>query len=108
MSIVAKTQNENNALNEDKKNDRYVSFCGIDCDLKSDKLMSMLEDNINAGHGDERWHAYFTQKRALQKKLQHDNLNFVGHQTNTLYEYFDLCGDQEAKDLLWQIEQNCC
>ncbi|WP_372883163.1 N(2)-fixation sustaining protein CowN [Psychromonas sp.] len=72
--------------------DRYKTFCGIDCDV-----IAMLEENVKAGNGDQRWHAYFAQKRAQQEKLQHDNLNFIGHQTNTLYEYFELRGDQAAK-----------
>lgn len=88
--------------------DRYTSFCGIDCDLNADRLIAMLEQNISAGKGDERWHSYFAQKRAQQAKLQHDNLNFIGHQTNTLYEYFELCEDWEAKALLYKIEQQCC
>lgn len=94
----------------DKSNtaDRYRSFCGIDCDLNADRLIAMLEENIRAGNGDQRWHTYFAQKRAQQAKLQHDNLNFIGNQTNTLYEYFAACGDEQAKSLLYQIEQECC
>jgi hypothetical protein len=108
MDVISPTENKNKVLNEEEQNDRYISFCGLDCDSKANKLIAMLDDNINAGNGDKKWHTYFTQKREVQKKFQHDNLNFVGHQTNTLYEYFDLCGDQEAKELLYQIEQNCC
>ena len=100
---------EHNALSEnEQQTDRYISFCGLDCDLKAERLIVMLDDNINAGNGDKRWHTYFAQKREQQAKLQHDNLNFIGHQTNTLYEYFELCNDQAAKKLLYQIEQECC
>lgn len=88
--------------------DRYVSFCGIDCDLKADKLMTMLEAHLEAGSGEARWIDYFQQKRAQQAKNKQDNLNFIGHQTNTLYEYFELCADEEATKLLYQIEQECC
>ncbi|WP_372882778.1 N(2)-fixation sustaining protein CowN [Psychromonas sp.] len=93
---------------QEQQADRYVTFCGIDCYLNSDRLMTMLENNINAGNGDKRWHTYFAQKREQQAKLQHDNLNFIGHQTNTLYEYFELCNDQAALALLYKIEQECC
>ncbi|WP_413699941.1 N(2)-fixation sustaining protein CowN [Psychromonas sp. KJ10-10] len=88
--------------------DRYVSFCGLDCDLKADRLMEMLESNLNAGKGDQKWHVYFKDRIALQQKIKNDNLNFVGHQTNTLYEYFEQCADKEAQILLYDIEQNCC
>lgn len=98
--------NEEN--NDNTEGDRYQSFVGLRCDLKADQLIEMLDSNINAGHGDERWHTYFSQKREQQAKLQHDNLNFIGNQINTLYEYFDLCEDDDAKSLLYKIEQECC
>lgn len=94
--------------NQGAKTDRYVSFCGIDCDLKADKLMAMLEAHLAAVNGDAKWVDYFLQKRAQQAKNKQDNLNFIGHQTNTLYEYFELCNDEEATKLLYQIEQECC
>ena len=114
MNVISQTTGQNNnptnsvLSKKEQQGDRYISFCGLDCDVKADKLIAMLENNINAESGDKRWHTYFIQKRGIQKKLQHDNLNFIGHQTNTLYEYFDQCEDQEAKELLYQIEQNCC
>lgn len=94
--------------NNQQQTDRYVSFCGIDCDLKADKLIAMLEQHLATGNGDAKWQDYFHQKRAQQAKNNQDNLNFIGHQTNTLYEYFDICQDQEATKLLYQIEQECC
>ncbi|MGB5446737.1 MAG: N(2)-fixation sustaining protein CowN [Psychromonas sp.] len=112
VSLVTSTKEmaiaEHNASSDkDKQADRYVTFCGIDCNLNADRLMIMLDNNITAGNGDKRWHTYFTQKRQQQAKLQHDNLNFIGHQTNTLYEYFEVCNDQVAKELLYKIEQEC-
>jgi hypothetical protein len=114
MDAISTITNEaaiakHNAQSEnEQQTDRYISFCGINCDLKAEQLMAMLEKNISAGKGDKRWHAYFTQKIELNTKQQHDNLNFIGHQINTLYEYFELCNDQPAKELLYQIEQECC
>jgi len=92
----------------DQSIDRYNSFSGICCDLNADRLIALLDKNISCAKGDPRWHTYFAQKRELQTKLQHDNLHFIGNQTNTLYEYFDACDDQEAKSLLYKIEQECC
>ncbi|MFT5716638.1 MAG: hypothetical protein ACI9T7_000816 [Oleiphilaceae bacterium] len=88
--------------------DRYKSFSGINCDLKADRLIAMLDQNISNIQGDKQWHTYFRQKRLQQQKLQQDNLNFIGNQTNTLYEYFTLCDDQPALALLYKIEQECC
>lgn len=88
--------------------ERYSSFSGICCDLNADRLIALLDKNISSAKGDPRWHDYFAQKRAQQAKLGNDNLHFIGNQTNTLYEYFDACNDQEAKSLLYKIEQECC
>lgn len=90
--------------------DRYVSFCGIDCDANADKLVGMLKDRMAEPAEGERaqWHSYFTEKFEQQSKLNHDNLYFVGSQMNSLYSYFDLIEDEPAHDLLWQLEQECC
>jgi hypothetical protein len=99
--------NHNQTQNNQLK-DRYVSFVGIDCDANADHLIAMLDKHIQAGNGEEQWQHYFTQKRQQQRQLKHDNLNFIGHQTNTLYEYFSSCEDQLASSLLYKIEQQCC
>ena len=94
--------------NHEIEANRYQSFCGIQCDSNANQLIAMLEKNINEGKGDKEWQDYFTLKRALQIKLKHDNLHFIGNQTNTLYEYFEQCQDEIAMQLLYQIEQECC
>ncbi|MEI6894704.1 MAG: N(2)-fixation sustaining protein CowN [Colwellia sp.] len=88
--------------------DRYISFFGIACDENADKLVSMLETHLHANHGAVQWQQYFNHKRIEQKRMQHDNLNLVGSQVNALYEYFNECKDQQALDLLYKIEQECC
>ncbi|MFB9133827.1 N(2)-fixation sustaining protein CowN [Vibrio sp. AK197] len=88
--------------------DRYISFCNIDCDNNANLLVSMLEHHLTANHGHAQWHSYFENKRQEQANMQRDNLNFVGNQLNMLYEYFRECEDQNALDLLYQIEQECC
>lgn len=88
--------------------DRYISFCNIACDENSDKLIAMLNKHLDAKHGNPKWQEYFHLKCLEQKNMQRDNLNLIGNQTNPLYEYFTECADQEALDLLYQIEQECC
>ena len=88
--------------------DRYQSFIGIPCDANADRLIDCLDEFIEAGRGDERWHAYFRGKREQQIRMNHDNLYFVGSQMNSLIAYFEECDDPEAMDLLWQVEQECC
>lgn len=91
-----------------QEKDRYTTFVGLSCDANADQLMAILDDHLNNAKGDNKWQAYFTKKRNEQARLKHDNLNFIGHQTNTLYEYFATCEDEQAKSLLYKIEQQCC
>ena len=88
--------------------DRYISFCGIDCNGNADRLMAMLEAHIQAGDGDTRWCDYFTGKQIQQHAMGQDNLYFVGAQMNNLYSYLESCEDEVALALLWQLEQECC
>lgn len=89
--------------------DRYVSFCGINCNANADRFIAILEKHMEtAGDGEAQWQTYFTQKREQQAKMMQDNLHFIGSQMNNLYSYMEQCEDQEAMDLLWQLEQECC
>lgn len=88
--------------------DRYLSFTGIACDENADKLIGMLELHLTRKQGSKAWQQYFRAKLNEQKRMQHDNLNFVGCQTNPLYEYFGEVKDHEATKLLYRIEQECC
>ncbi len=88
--------------------DRYVSFCGIQCDLNAKRFMNLIEDSMQQGQGDARWCEYFRQKREQQARMQQDDLYFIGAQMNNLYAYIDTIGDESLHDMLWQIEQECC
>lgn len=106
--MTSNKQTKHNQNKTHQQEDRYVSFLGIGCDDNADRLMEMLDNNIQQDKGDRKWQLYFTKKRQQQAQLKHDNLNFIGHQTNTLYEYFNSCEDQQASSLLYKIEQQCC
>ena len=95
-------------MSSEASTDRYVSFCGIDCDRNATTFMQQLEDHLNHGNGDPRWQQYFRQKREQQAKMQQDDLYFIGAQMNNLYAYLEGVDDQPLHDLLWQIEQECC
>ncbi|MEE1673217.1 N(2)-fixation sustaining protein CowN [Agarivorans aestuarii] len=88
--------------------DRYISFCNIQCDENADKFMAILIQHLKAKHGNPLWQDYFWQKIEEQQRIQRDNLHFIGNQTNPLYEYMEECDDQQAIDLLYKIEQECC
>lgn len=88
--------------------DRYVSFCGIECDRWAEELMSMLEESLSQTSVDQRWRAYFEKKLVERIKLGQDELFFVGAQMNNLYTLFEQASNEEAKTLLWNLEQQCC
>ncbi len=87
--------------------DRYVSFCGIECDSWADELYNKLQTILNSD-ANEQWQRYFSMKLEEQARMKHDNLFFVGAQMNNLYSLFEELGDQDALQLLWKLEQECC
>lgn len=95
-------------MTNNNQQDRYNTFLDLNCDANADRLIMILDKNISATKGDHKWQSYFTKKRNDQQKMKDDNLNFIGQQTNTLYEYFTDCEDEQAKLLLYKIEQQCC
>ncbi len=40
--------------------------------------------------------------------MKHDDLFFVSAQMNNLYSFFEELDNQEALQLLWKLEQECC
>lgn len=88
--------------------DRYVSFCGIECDIQAERLMERVTTLINQKKGDNQWHRYFTYKLEQKAKMNHDDLFFIGAQMNTLTEFLQSTKDEIALDMLWRIEQQCC
>ena len=88
--------------------DRYVSFCGIDCNKQANTLMEKLKQQIKELDPGNPWCRYFEQKFTQQAKIKHDNLFFVGSQLNNLYDFFEEIEDQEALNMLWKLEMECC
>ncbi|MDY6921294.1 MAG: N(2)-fixation sustaining protein CowN [Pseudomonadota bacterium] len=88
--------------------DRYISFCGIECDQRADQLIGRLQQQLQQLPEHHPWKIYFQQKFREQARQQHDNLFYVGAQLNNLYSFFEEQGDNESLDLLWLLELECC
>lgn len=71
--------------------DRYVSFCGIECDLNARRFIQNLETCLERGLGEMRWRHYFRQKRTQQAQMGQDDLYFIGAQVNNLDTYLAGC-----------------
>jgi hypothetical protein len=88
--------------------DRYISFEGLECDENAIRIVASIHGHLQAGHGGEKWHNYFTLKFSEQQRMATDELFFVGSQMNTLYDFFSEVGDGNSARLLYQVEQECC
>lgn len=88
--------------------DRYLSFCGIECDLQAESLMAHLQACLTRADADGRWQRYFRMKLEQKEAMGHDHLFFIGAQMNNLYDFFESLDDEEGRQKLWRIEQECC
>jgi hypothetical protein len=93
---------------ESTGHDRYVSFCGIECDTWANELMAQLKSALANEVDQQRWPQYFAKKFNEQDSMGHDNLFFIGSQMNNLYSFFEEQQDKAALELLWKLEQECC
>ncbi|TCK03607.1 N(2)-fixation sustaining protein CowN [Marinobacterium mangrovicola] len=90
------------------KKDRYVSFCGLDCDQRATDFMRRINQHLETKNGATPWIDYFTHKLNEKAKMGVDDLFFIGAQMNTLNEYLEQIEDEEGLELLWYLEQECC
>lgn len=88
--------------------DRYLTFAGLDCDRNATEIVALIHRHIADPAKVGPWAAYFTRKFDEQKRMGTDDLFLVGSQINALYALFEACEDQEAIDLVYQVEQECC
>lgn len=88
--------------------DRYVSFIGLDCDAKAERMMQHLRRHIdNPAHSNAFW-AYFKKKAAGGSGARPDNLFLIHCHLNQIRELFEERQDDEALELLERIEAECC
>ncbi len=88
--------------------DRYISFCGLECDQRATDFMKRIEQHLVAKTGATPWIDYFTHKLSEKEKMGVDDLFFIGAQMNTLNEYLEQIEDETGLEQLWYLEQECC
>ena len=91
-----------------EETNRYVSFGGIDCDGKSKRVLSYIEQYLASPPHQSPWLEYFQQRLRDRKALGQDELHFVGSQINHIRSLFEDYNDTEALSLLEQVEEECC
>jgi len=88
--------------------DRYITFAGLDCDQNAEAIVALVREHIADPAKAGRWADYFNRKFEEQKRMGTDDLFLVGSQINALYALFEACDDQDAIELVYQVEQECC
>ena len=89
----------------DTNTDRYISFSGLDCDGKAQKLAQYIE---RYAQNSSQLSEYFRTKLENRISLGQDELFFTCSQINTVRDLFEENEDTEALNLLGQIEEDCC
>jgi N(2)-fixation sustaining protein CowN len=96
------------STNNETKPDRYVSFIGLDCDIKAARLIARIYKHIDdPSHNDVFWE-YFKKKAAGSGGSRPDDLLLIHSHLNEIRELFEQKADAEGMSLLDNIEQECC
>lgn len=88
--------------------DRYVSFIGLDCDAKAERLMEFIRRHIDDPARSNAFWEYFKKKAAGGSGPRPDALFLIHCNLNQIRELFEERDDEEALVLLDRIEQECC
>ena len=91
-----------------KKPDRYVSFLGIDCDMKARKVMERIDFHIASPERNNAFWDYFGQKRSGLRGPKSDDLFLIHSSIHQVRELFETWKDEEGVQMLDQLEVECC
>lgn len=91
-----------------RKTDRYISFGGIDCDGNARRLMVLLEQQLALPERNNAFWEYFNRKRIGEVGPKMDDLYLIHANINQVREFFETWKDEEALELLQQLEEECC
>ena len=90
------------------KHDRYVSFIGMDCDVKAARLMAHVRHYIDDPRHSNAFWEYFKKKAAGGSGPRPDALFLIHSNLNQIRELFELHADTTALELLEHIEEEFC
>ncbi|NMG34301.1 N(2)-fixation sustaining protein CowN [Azoarcus sp. TTM-91] len=90
------------------KPDRYISFCGIDCDGNAKLLMTYIRRHIDTpGQSNAFWDK-FRDKLEGRSSERCDELFLVHSYINMIRELLETYDDEEGLLLLDKLEEECC
>ena len=85
--------------------DRYRSFKDIDCDGQASRMMARITFHTQAG--DDRFWAYFFDRRQARSGMRCDDLLLLASFVNQIRELLEAGGDGIALGWLDQLENEC-
>jgi hypothetical protein len=88
--------------------DRYVSFCGIDCDRNARLLMDTLDGHLADASKNNVFWDYFQKKRRGESGPRSDELFLIHCHINQIREFLEEQDDDAGLALLTRIEEECC
>ena len=91
-----------------KSTDRYVSFQGIDCAGNARRIMECIDRHMAIPGRSNAFWEYFAKKRAGGAGPKPDDLFLLHANINQIRELFETWADEEAMELLVQLEEECC
>lgn len=90
------------------KTDRYVTFQGIDCDGDAQRVMACIERLLDLPGRSNAFWEYFMKKRGGGSGPRPDDLFLIHSNINQVRELFETWEDEEAMNLLVNLEEACC
>lgn len=91
-----------------KKNDRYVSFEGIDCDGKARRLMAHIDAQVAQPGRDNAFWEYFRRKRQGRAGVVPDDLYLIHGNLNQIRDFLESWDDAAGLAMLEELEAECC
>ncbi|GAB6042272.1 N(2)-fixation sustaining protein CowN [Endothiovibrio diazotrophicus] len=92
--------------------DRYITFVDIDCDGNARRIMEHIERHLEIPERNNVFWQYFTKKRqggaGSGSGPAPDDLFLIHSNINQVRELFETWEDEEALELLMQLEEECC
>ncbi|WP_426415186.1 N(2)-fixation sustaining protein CowN [Aestuariirhabdus sp. LZHN29] len=93
-------------MNHSPCSDRYVSFCGLDCEQRASSLMHELAQIIHQFEPDNRfWNKFLTR---AQGEGAPDALFMIHSYVFYLRELLEDHEQEQALEWLQAIEEQCC
>lgn len=91
-----------------KQHDRYTSFEGIDCAGNARRIMTFIERKTTASGAPHPFLAYFLAKRRPRSGPAPDDLFLIHSNLNQIRELLEECGNEQALEWLFTLEEECC